>query len=243
MPRIERRPLDNLNAEWAVLGRSRASADALASLGAREQAIALLGCTDLGHLVRVMGRGPGNVGRNEAAQLFRYMLRSADAHPLVPRAILPAVAPGLVTVARRLSWGSGGDWDDGGAFFADLTATAWEVIASWAGDDRPYAVLDLLSAVRCRLRRQMVRSRAERQSTAELLDDDGPSTFGGATALDELARSIDELAGRGLDPGDAAVLYGQRVLGLTVAELSELTGRSRRHLDGCRRRAEQRLCA
>jgi len=227
MPRIERRPLDNLNAEWAVLGRSRASADALASLGAREQAIALLGCTDLGHLVRVMGRGPGNVGR----------------HPLVPRAILQAVAPGLVTVARRLSWGSGGDWDDGGAFFADLTATAWEVIASWAGDDRPYAVLDLLSAVRCRLRRQMVRSRAERQSTAELLDDDGPSTFGGATALDELARSIDELAGRGLDPGDAAVLYGQRVLGLTVAELSELTGRSRRHLDGCRRRAEQRLCA
>jgi len=84
MPRIERRPLDNLNAEWAVLA-DRASADALASLGAREQAIALLGCTDLGHLVRVMGRGPGNVGRNEAAQLFRYMLRSADAHPLVPR--------------------------------------------------------------------------------------------------------------------------------------------------------------
>jgi len=73
----------------------------------------------------------------------------------------------------------------------------------------------------------MVRSRAERQSTAELLDDDGPSTFGGATALDELARSIDELAG-----GDSTQATPQSSTAngprLTVAELSELTGRSRR---------------
>jgi len=136
MPRIERRPLDNLNAEWAVLGRSRASADALASLGAREQAIALLGCTDLGHLVRVMGRGPGNVGATKRPSCSatccarRTPTPRAAGHP-------PGGGARLVTVARRLSWGSGGDWDDGGAFFADLTATAWEVIASWAGDDRP----------------------------------------------------------------------------------------------------------
>jgi len=102
---------------------SRASADALASLGAREQAIALLAArtsaTGPGD-----GRGPGNVGRNEAAQLFRYMLRSADAHPSCA-GHLQAVAPGLVTVAGG-SAGLGRRLDDGGAFFADLTATAWK---------------------------------------------------------------------------------------------------------------------
>ena len=98
--------------------------------------------------------------RARAARVIQAMLRSQGVHPLVPRAVLQAILPGLVSVARRLSWGAGGDWNGGGAFFVDLLTTAWEVVVEWAGDDRDYAVLDLLSAIRCRLRRQRLSQRA-----------------------------------------------------------------------------------
>ncbi len=78
---------------------------------------------------------------------------------MIPRALLQALVPGLLSVAKRLSWGRGGDWESGGPFFSDLVTTAWEVIADWAGQDRPYAALDLLSAIRCRSRRQLVAHR------------------------------------------------------------------------------------
>jgi hypothetical protein len=164
---------------------------------------------------------------------------------LLARAILQAILPGLVSVARRLSWGAGGEWTDGGAFFSDLVTTAWEVIAAWAGQDRQYAVLDLLSAIRCRMRRQFI----ERERTKELPL--GPEfedrviahpSFG-RTALDELASAIEEHVDLGLDPVDGAVLYGVRVLGLTTADLARISGRSRRYLSGCRIRAEAHLRA
>ena len=66
-----------------------------------------------------------------------------------------ALVPGLIIVARKLQWGKGGDWRDGSEFFGDVLATTWLVLQEWSGQDRPYAVLDLLSAIRCRLRRQL----------------------------------------------------------------------------------------
>jgi hypothetical protein len=173
------------------------------------------------------------------------MLRSEAVDPLISRAILQAILPGLVTVARRLAWGAGGDWTHGGAFFADLLATAWEVIIEWSGQDRAYAVLDLLSAVRCRSRRQLLRQRTTRRET--LLDPDlashATSYPFGRTALDDLAIAIDNLSGHGLDPADAAVLYGHRVLGLSINELANISGESRRRLERRRDRAEREICA
>jgi len=245
MRRIALRPIDQMTAEWTSTARSPASRQALARLAAAEPPVAALGVEDLGALVDAL-RAPGSrAARERAAGVLRAMLRSQAVHPLVPRAILQALLPGLVTVARRLSWGAGGEWDDGGAFFADLVATAWEVIVAWSGEDRSYAVLDLLSAVRCRLRRQAARHRSAWEQAAPGLDPErgplGPPT-NGTTGLDDLARAIDALSGRGLEPGDAAVLYGHCVLGLTTTELSRMTGRSRRHLDTRRRRAAQEMC-
>ena len=121
-----------------------------------------------------------------------------------------------------------------GVFFSDLVTTAWEVISAWEGQDRKYAVLDLLSAIRCRMRRQFI----EKDNGKELplgpeLEDNvvADSSFG-RTALDELAYAIEEHVGRGLDPVDGAVLYGVRVLGLTTADLARMSGRSRRYLSG-----------
>ncbi len=73
--------------------------------------------------------------------------------------LVQALIPGLVTVAGKLQWGHGGEWRDGEEFFGELLSTTWLVLQEWSGQDRPYAVLDLLSAIRCRLRRQLFRSK------------------------------------------------------------------------------------
>ena len=244
MRRVPLRPIDQMTTEWEATGRSPQSDEALRRLAAAEPEIAALGVRDLGGLVAALRTADGPEARDRAAGLLRAMLRSQGVHPLVPRAILQALVPGLVSVARRLSWGAGGEWDDGGAFFTDLVATAWEVIVAWSGDDRSYAVLDLLSAIRCRLRRQTARERETREHFAAGLAAEMAATeSSGTTDLDELARAIDARTGHGLDPADAAVLYGHCVLGLTTTELARLTGRSRRHLDRRRRLAAQEMCA
>ena len=240
------RPIDHLRTEWEVMSRSPQSRQALRSLAAAEDRVAAVGGEHLGDLVAALRRAHGATARARAAGVVQAMLRSQEVHPLVPRAILQAVVPGLVTVARRLRWGEGGDWQDGGAFFADLLATAWEVIVSWSGQDRDYAVLDLLSAVRCRLRRQVVGQRTSAERVQLGLGEDETHLAGespGASGPELLARAIEDLRGRGLHPADAAVLYGHQVLGLTMTELARMTGRTRRQLDRRRHRALQRLCA
>ena len=125
-----------------------------------------------------MRRASGRAQREEAARLVRVLLREADADPFIGRMLVQALLPGLVTVAGKLRWGQGGDWQDGEEFFGELLATTWLVLREWAGQDRPYAVLDLLSAIRCRLRRQLFR----------------------AKDLGERAATLDAGGGRGSDP-------------------------------------------
>jgi DNA-directed RNA polymerase specialized sigma24 family protein len=204
--------------------------------------VASLGVADLGELVEYLRHCETEDDRRRAARVIQAMLRSQAVHPLVTRAVLQAIVPGLVAVARRLRWGSGGDWDDAGSFLADAIATAWEVIVEWSGVDRDYAVLDLLSAIRCRMRRQMVRQRTGREKTALGIDlDHVPGVHTpGATGADELVRAIEQMGDR-LDPIDAALLYANRVLGLTVTELARMSGRTRRSVAGRRDRAVEEL--
>ena len=120
----------------------------------------------------------------------------------MPRAILQALLPGLVTVARRLSWGSGGDWVDGRSFFSDLLTTTWEVISDWSGQDRPYALLDILSATRCRMRRQILSRRSAREVMAgtDLERSFGSTPAADMSGLELLARTLEDLSGNELNP-------------------------------------------
>ncbi len=238
-------PIDQLTVDWRAVGRGTESERAIRLLSVHEPVVAATGSRDLHELVGQLRDAIGDERATWAPAVVQAMLRSANLHPLIPRSILQAIVPGLVTVARRLSWGSGGEWTDGGGFFSDLITTTWEVIVEWSGDDRPYALLDLLSAIRCRMRRQIVNGRAarERPSTPEVEQRLSSSVWTGVTDLDVLAQAIQELSGTLLDPTDAAVLYCHRVLGLSMTELSRLTGRSKRFLADRRRRAEELLCA
>jgi hypothetical protein len=246
MPTHAIRPIDQLTTDWEAIEHSGESRDAVRALGDAEPEVASLGAHDLGELIGALRKARGTTARDRAARAVAAMVRSQHVHRLIPRAILQAILPGLVNVARRLAWGRGGDWDDGGAFFADLVTTAWEVIVDWSGQDRDFAVLDLLSAVRCRARRQLLHQRSARDRVLLGLEpDDAPLArpANGGTDLDLLARALDELAEGGFDRADAAVLYANRVLGMSMAELVRLTGRPRKQLQAGHDRAREALCA
>lgn len=246
MPHVALRPIDQMTADWRARCRTADSREALERLARAEQVVAALGATDLGDVVAALARAGTRAEREHAARVLQAMVRSQAVHPLVPRAVLQALVPGLVAAARRLSWGSGGDWQGPGPFLADVLTTAWEVIVEWSGQDRDYAVLDLLSAVRCRVRRQVVRQRVARERLAFGLDPDGcrrPQWTWGSTDVDELARAIEDARRRDLDQFDAAVLYGSRILGYTVAELARMSGKSARHVVGRRDEAVRKLLA
>jgi hypothetical protein len=246
-------PVRQLNAEWETLGRSSRSVQVLQQLAGRDQSLARLVdpgggtgqvCRTPWDLVAHMHRASGRRGREEAAELVRVLLREATVDPLVARFILQALVPGMMTVAARLRWGHGGEWVDGDEFFAELLSTAWVVVTDWSGQDRPYAAGDLLSAIRCRMRRILFRAKdLQLQHTGLTPAVTETLTAPSETALELLARVLIELRHEGMRADEVEVLYAHHVLGYTIAELAALTGRERRALYSRRDRGQRRLCA
>jgi DNA-directed RNA polymerase specialized sigma24 family protein len=259
--------IDQMDIEWRSIGRSGFAVRALHEVARRDPGLGRLvfgddvgGGADAGggggagagpascptpcDLVTHLRRASGRVEREEAARLVRVLLREAGSDPFIPRLLVQALVPGLISVAGKLRWGRGGDWQDGEEFFCELLATAWCVIEEWAGQDRPYAVRDLLSAIRCRVRRQLFRAK-ELSSRVMAMGDEDVMDRGttAQTLLDELARAVIDERGQGMPLDEAQVLYGHNVLGYSIAELAALTGRDRRGLYARRTRARRRLCA
>jgi DNA-directed RNA polymerase specialized sigma24 family protein len=263
MPTLTTKPrvalIDQMAAEWESIGRSPTAVRSLRDVARHDPGLALLvlgpetgagppPCPTPCDLIEHLRRAAGRAHREEAARLVRILLREAGADPFLCRMLVQALVPGLVTVAGKLQWGRGGEWQDGEEFFGELVATAWLVVQEWSGQDRLYAVLDLLSAIRCRLRRQLFRSKdLDSRSApfgpdlADVASGSGASRRG--TDLEELARVLIEQHREGMPPDDVQVLYAHHVLGYSIAELSALTGRDRRALYARRDRGHRRLCA
>jgi DNA-directed RNA polymerase specialized sigma24 family protein len=240
--------------EWRSIGRTGHAVRVLHEVARRDPGLARLVfgedggppvCPTPCDLVAHMRRASGRAARDEAARLVRVLLREAGTDPFITRLLIQVLVPGLVSVAGKLRWGHGGDWRDGEEFFGELLTTAWCVVAEWAGQDRRYAVLDLLSAIRCRLRRQLFRSKElSRRNVSMGTEDAVDRTSSTETLLDELARAlVDQGARDDMPLEELQVLYSHSVLGYSIAELAVLTGRDRRALYTRRDRARRRLCA
>jgi hypothetical protein len=245
--------IDQLAVEWQSLGRTRAGKRALESVARRDPGLAVLVhgtptappvCPTPFDLVEHLRRAKGRAEREEAARLVRVLLREAGCDPSISRLLVQALVPGLVTLAGKLQWGKGGEWRDATEFFSDVLATTWLVLQEWSGQDRPYAVLDLLSAIRCRLRRQLLRAKDQGQRTATLETAHAVAReCRWETDLEELARRLLDLRREGMRRDEVEVLYAQHVLGFSIAELAAITGRDRRALYARRDRGQRRLCA
>ena len=118
------------------------------------------------------------------------------------------------------------------------------ILSEWSGQDRPYAVLDLLSAIRCRMRRQLLRARGLQQLQVQLSPGltERPAAHS-ETDLEVLTRTLIDLRQEGMRTEDVEVLYAHHVLGFSIAELAVVTGRDRRSLYTRRDRGQRRLCA
>jgi hypothetical protein len=253
-------PIELLNAEWRTLGRSAGAVRVLHLVAERDAGLARLvhgagdgagdgpdqpgRCATPYDLIEFMGQASGRQQREQAAALVRVLLREAAVDPLVARILLQALIPGMLTIAAKLRWGQGGDWKDGSEFFTELVSTTWEVLADWAGQDRPYAVLDVLSAARCRIRRQLFRERDLRRHHLPLTPDTLAEKPGRSeTELEQLTRTLIDLHRQGVRPEEVEVIYAQHVLGYSISELAAVTGRDRRALYARRDRGQRRLAA
>ncbi len=245
--------VDQMTAEWRSVGRSPTAVRALRNVARNDPDLARLVLGDRDspasyrtpcELLEHMRSATGRTRREEAARVVRILLREAGDDPFIGRMLVQALLPGLVTVARRLRWGGGGPWQDREEFFGELVSTAWLVVRQWSGQDRPYAVLDLLSAIRCRARRQLFGTKdAERWSDTvdPVALPDRPARH--ASDLEELARILIELHRDGMPAEDVQVLYAHHVLGYTMAELASQAGLDRRSLYARRDRGQRRLRA
>jgi hypothetical protein len=245
--------IDQMTAEWHSVGRSPVAVRALGAVAGRDPLLSALvlgtasapgPCPTPCDVVEHMRRASGRAQREEAAGLVRILLRESDADAFIGRMLVQALLPGLITVAGKLRWGQGGDWQDGEEFFGELLATTWLILREWAGQDRPYAVLDLLSAIRCRLRRQLFRAKDLGERAATLHQEEAAARPARAeTDLEELARILVDLHRAGMRRDDVQVLYAHHVMGYSIAELATMTGRDRRALYARRDRGQRRLCA
>jgi DNA-directed RNA polymerase specialized sigma24 family protein len=168
-----------------------------------------------------MRAASGRHRREEAAHIVRVLLREAGADPFVTRMLVQALVPGLVTVAGKLRWGQGGEWQDASEFFAELLSTTWLVVQEWAGQDRPYAVLDVLSAVRCRQRRQLFRAKDASGRIVPLAysgDRDELAAFGPTASRESATAGESAAAGEFAAAGGSGSLGGPASVGETGLE-------------------------
>lgn len=184
--------LTALRTEWRRTGATPEAQRAAREFALRHAAldIGLEYASDLVDVVHLLeSRGPRRV--LERAALIQALLEDAG-DPLIHRALLQALLPGIVSVCRQLRFGSG-IIDDPAETVAVAITLAGELLRSWAGQSRQYAAPDILSALRGRLRRYLLKEKSLRSRCAPLVGDQADG------AEESLATRLEVLAGCGYE--------------------------------------------
>ncbi|MHB8827044.1 MAG: hypothetical protein ACYC5Z_05200 [Acidimicrobiales bacterium] len=158
-----------LRREWQRSGHSQDAVSALTRLRERHPDLNLEGLVDLHDVVRALEiRGGRTV--LERAEIVTALLEEAS-DPRVRRALLQTLVPGVVSVCRQLRFGQGIIVDPGETFAVALGFLS-ELLVDWAGQRRAYAAPDLLSALRGRLRRWLLKEKgaAAQVSAFDVMD-------------------------------------------------------------------------
>lgn len=179
--------LAHLRADWHAQHHGSASRTALARLRHADPEAPWGDVHDLGDVLVALDTHGGRALLERHA-LVAALLRGAD-DPLVARALLQTLLPGIVSVCRRLRFGSG-VLDSPSEAISIAASLASELITEWAGQSRAYAAPDLLSALRGRLRRWILRERDRRSSVVPLVEHDAVTSddIDVGTRLELLAR-------------------------------------------------------
>jgi hypothetical protein len=153
--------LGQMRQEWRFTSHSGDSRRSLATLRSKHPEVFLSDLEDLGDVVRALeAHGSRNV--LERAAIISVLLEEAgDAQ--VHRALLQTMIPGIVSVCRQLRFGDG-IIEEPSETVGMAMGLASELMVDWAGQTRPYAAPDLLSALRGRLRRWLLKEKVARRA-------------------------------------------------------------------------------
>jgi len=155
--------LTNMRTEWRWIGRRPSARAALRRLDERHPDLGLAGEHDLCDLLGLLeSRGGRNV--LERAEIVRALLEEAT-DPDIHRALLQTLLPGVVSVSRQLRFGEG-VVDEPSEMVSVAISLLSELLVDWAGQSRTYAAPDLLSALRGRLRRWMLKEKEARRAVS-----------------------------------------------------------------------------
>ena len=151
--------LGQLRRDWYWQGRSDDSRRACALLRERHPDLAWRGVEDLAQVVSALDTGAGRSVLERAAIVQALLIECGDAS--IRRALLQTLLPGVVSVCRQLRFGHG-IVDEPHEAVAVAVALLNELIIDWSGQSRAYAAPDLLSALRARLRRWLLKEKRAR---------------------------------------------------------------------------------
>jgi hypothetical protein len=204
--------LSTLRREWRQAGRTPSARAARRRLAARRPDLELDHLEDLVDLVALLERRGGR-GVLERAAIVRALLEDA-ADPDIHRALLQTLLPGVVSVCRQLRFGEG-IVDDPSETLSTAISLLSELLVDWAGQSRQYAAGDLLSALRGRLRRWLLKEKAARRQLRR-----GDPVDGAAQDASALLTRLENLRGT---PHDrlARLTYARVFEGRSLRELAD----------------------
>lgn len=178
--------LELLRREWRRISVTSDSRRAAATLRQRHGERLFTTAHHLGDIVAGLEQRSGYSVHERARGVTVLLAESGD--PIVRRALLQTLLPGVVSACRQLRFGDG-IVASPSICLNEALALLCELLVDWAGQERPYAAPDLVSALRGRLRRWLLK---EKEFQAQLSRDRlpeiavEPSTL--LTRLDRLRR-------------------------------------------------------
>ena len=147
--------LNQLRYEWAGLGRSTASFTTWEVIAERHQ-LQYLHVDNFAELLLAL-EPRGGLSVEQRSLIVQILLIEAS-DKFVHRALLQTLLPGLVSTCRQLQFGRGIICRPTDVINEAITLLS-ELLHDWAGQSRTYAAPDILSALRGRLRRWLLKEK------------------------------------------------------------------------------------
>jgi hypothetical protein len=177
--------LYQLRRDWDYRSRTPDSRRARDLLDARHPELDLGSIPDMAGVLALLESRGGRSVLEKARLLQALLLESAD--EFLRRALLQTLLPGVVSTCRQLRFGDG-IIDDPSETLGVAIALCAELLVDWAGESRPYAGPDILSALRGRLRRWLLKEKEALRATTvpDTYDPIGPEPSLLLTRLEQL---------------------------------------------------------
>jgi hypothetical protein len=211
--------LHHLRQEWRYYAHTPRARVAYIAFRDRHPELPLAHITSSAELIAAL-EPRGGLRVIERAQVVSALLH--DGHDRdIHRVLLQTLLPGVVSVCRSLNFGRG-VVQESGEFMTEAITTLSELLTEWAGQHRPYAAPDILSALRGRLRRWLIKEKALREFTN--IDPQHPASEG-----DHLESRLAAFAHS--EHADLArAVYDRVIAGLSLAEIAAHRGADPRRL-------------